>query len=266
MREIFVILVGLSVMVIGLSSCGDSGEDPTPVSSYIEIAEATTSQGVVVNNFYEKKSTATRERFTIIIDSVAQSEPVTVAYVLTGTVEPGTHIEPIDMEGTVVIPAGQLSATVNYDILTSNFSLGEQFNLSIRLTGVSGGNVRLNPAYASYTNVISISCSSSIPEGIYREITADMDVLVEKVEDNTFRISNLNFRYYEGPEYGTIPGEFTDRCGTIRLNGVEIEEKYGVAWVGNGTWDPDTQEFTLTVADNTFNPEYRVVMTFRYSP
>lgn len=260
------ILTLMLVYATLFNSCEESGGDVLTGSSFVVISEATTTRGVVVTNFYEQRNVPTNEKFTIYLDSIAHLEDIIVSYSLTTTGEIGKHIEPLDLQGTVVIPAGSRSAEVGYQILTDNFSFGEQINFTIRLNQVSGGNARINVAYATFTNVIGIACTSDIPEGTYVETTDNTEVKIEKIDKNLYAISSLNFRYYPGPEYGEIPGEFIDQCGLLILQGKVIEDKYEVAWTGRGEWNSELQQMSFTVSDATYNPDYKIDMVFQYVP
>jgi hypothetical protein len=189
-----------------------------------------------------------------------------VHYVISGTVEFGKHISPIEREGSIQIPAGEERAVVNYEIITANIQPSDNYAISIRIVSVEGDNAVISPGLSSFTNEIRIRCESSIPEGRFLETTAGEEVQVTKIDESTFHISNLNFRYYLGPAYGMIPGEFEDRCNVIHLLGTEISDKFRVAWIGNGSWDEENQTLSLTVSDQTFNPDYKVRMEFKFMP
>lgn len=261
LNKIIAIFVALPL----LTGCfDDPGTDVTFEGSFVEIDNATTSEGETVSNFYEQQAdgVATMETVTITLASATLNQSVTVNYEVSGSAVEGVHYNMLSSGGSVTIPAGEHSATIEYEVLTYNFSLEDSETLTFTITDAS---VELSQ-YTTFTNQIAIKCSSNIPEGTYLETgTGGMEVELVALGDGRYTLSQMNFRYYN-PAYADIPGTFNDVCNNLTLEGVPVPEAYGIAWVGSGSFDPGTNTLTFTVADATYNPDYTVDMTFVYQP
>lgn len=256
-------LVGLLL----LTGCfDDPGTDILWSETLVEIDQATTAAGSEVTNAYDQldEGVATPEVVTFNLASAPLNEPVTITFEIGGAAIPGVHYNMITPGNTVTIPAGENQVSIDYEILTYNISPEETIPLTFTITDVQGGNAELSN-YVEYTNVIRTLCPSTIPEGPYVETTAGETVELTRLNSNTYRLSQMNFRYYN-PGYADIPGEFTDVCSELTLLGVPVGAAYNIAWIGTGTWDEDTETLTFEVSDATYNPDYTASMAFRYDP
>ena len=259
----YILFLGLMVILTG---CFDeSGQDILWTESLVEIQEATTAAGAVVTNAYDQEDdgVATPASVRVNLASAALSESVTVTFEVGGDAIEGVHYNMITNGNTVTIPAGEFFAEIEYEILTYNITPDEQIPLTFTLTDATG-NVGLSN-YVTFTNNIRTLCPSEIPTGTYIETTAGDEVEVTRLGSATYRISQMNFRYYN-PGYAPIPGDFSDVCDELTLLGNPVPEAYGIAWIGSGTWDEDTQTMSFEVSDATYNPTYVAAMAFQYQP
>ena len=87
-----------------------------------------------------------------------------------------------------------------------------------------------------------------------------MPVELTKNADGSYTLSQMNFDYYN-PGYDPIPGTFVDICGELTLQGTPTNV-FGIAWIGSGSYDPDTGNLSFSVSDQTYNPDYVVDMVF----
>lgn len=253
-------------MLILLTGCFDeSGQEILWTESFVEIEEAATAAGAEVTNAYdqEDEGVATPTSVTIGLASATLSTPVTVTFEVGGDAIEGVHYNMITPGNTVTIPAGEHFAEIEYEILTYNISPEELIPLTFTITGATGADVSAN--YATYTNNIRTLCPSEIPLGTYVETTDNAEVELTRLGSNTYRLSQMNFRYYN-PGYADIPGDFSDVCDELTLLGNPVGAAYGIAWIGSGMWDEDTQTLTFEVSDATYNPDYVASMAFQYQP
>jgi hypothetical protein len=67
----------------------------------------------------------------------------------------------------------------------------------------------------------------------------------------------MNACYYVG-DYGDVFGEFSDVCDELTLAGVPNPDAFNIAWVGSGTFDPETNTLTFSTADQTYSAGFFV--------
>ncbi len=259
----------LGLLVI-LTGCFDeSGQEILWSESLVEIQEATTAAGAAVTNAYDQADdgVVTPASVQVNLASAALSSPVTVTFEVSGDAIEGVHYNMVTAGNTVTIPAGEFFAEIEYEILTYNITPDETIPLTFTITGVSGGNgnVSINENYDTFTNRIRTLCPSEIPTGTYIETTDNIEVQVTRLGANTYRVSQMNIRYYSG-DYGDVPGDFSDVCDELTLLGNPVADAFNIAWIGPGTWDEDTQTLSFEVADATYNPTYVSPMAFKYQP
>ncbi len=111
----------------------------------------------------------------------------------------------------------------------------------------------------SYT--ILVSCPTNIALGDY-QLKGGTDIVTLTYDGaGIYTLSNLNFNYYS-PSYGDINAKFLDVCNDLTLQGFSGNTPYGIAWVGEGSYNPDTGEISFNYADATYNPSYFAAATF----
>jgi hypothetical protein len=255
----------LGILVFLTGCFGDSGQDILWTESMVTIEEAGTAAGAAVTNAYDQQDEGvpTPTSVTIGLASATLNQPVTVTFEVGGSAIEGVHYNMITSGNTVTIPAGEHFAEIEYEILTYNITPDELIPLTFTITGATGAEVSAN--YATFTNNIRTLCPSEIPLGTYIETTDNAAVELTRLGSNTYRLSQMNFRYYD-PGYADIPGDFSDVCDQLTLLGNPVGAAYGIAWIGTGTWDEDTQILTFEVSDATYNPDYVASMAFQYQP
>ena len=161
----------------------------------------------------------------------------------------GVHYELLN--SAISIPAGSFGSTLPINVLLDGFNGDPEDvrTIVVNISNASGADVAINLQKLSLA--IAITCPSEIPEGTYTETGTGVgsDVTLTKTGDDTYMISQMNFDYYS-PTYDDVPGYFTDVCNSLTLNGVPTDV-FGIAWIGNGRYDPVTGNLSFTVYDAT---------------
>ena len=250
-------LLGVSLM-LALSGCfDDPGTDIVWDESIVEIAEATTAAGPNVQLTLEQEAdgVATDGSVTVNLASRELDQPVTVTYEVSGSAIEGVHYNLLGTGNTVTIPAGEFFAEIPFEVLTYNIPTDAPETLTITLTGAAGAQgVEVSANYATVNLTLRTLCTSAIPEGMYMETATSNggESVLTKIGSNVYRLSDMNWGYYSRG-YGAIFGEFTDVCDELTLAGVPGESNFGIAWIGTGSYDPDTNTLTFSGADGTYN-------------
>jgi autotransporter-associated beta strand protein len=102
----------------------------------------------------------TNGQFTVTQSAVSDTDTV-ITYQISGTATPG--VDYATLTGTVTIPAGQTSATINVPVLNDNIVEGTE-SVIATLTGVVGGNpsITLDPTPANTTATVDITDNDTV--------------------------------------------------------------------------------------------------------
>lgn len=182
-----------------------------------------------------------------------QNEAVPVTWRINqeaSTAIPGVHYNLLSEEN-LTIPAGENSTAVQFEVITDNFTLEDNFTIVLEI--VDAG-VPVSANYGTVVHEMTITCPSEIPLGTWRETTAGDEVQLTSLGTGKYQFDNFNFDYFSS-SYNPIAGQFVDVCNELTLYG---ESKYGIQWRGQGVYDPETQtiSFPEGVQDMTYGGGY----------
>jgi hypothetical protein len=169
-----------------------------------------------------------------------QNEAITVQWRINqeaSTAIEGVHYN-ILSDQNLAIPAGANSASVEFEVITDNFTLED--NLTIVFEIVEAG-VPVSTNYGTMVQTLSITCPSDIPLGTWRETTSEEEVELTSLGTGMYHFSNFNIDYYN-PNNNPIAGQFEDVCNELTLYG---DSRFGVEWRGEGFYEPETQTISF---------------------
>lgn len=227
--------------------------------------------------------TPTNGQFTVTLAAPSSTDTV-VTYAVSGTATPG--VDYANLSGTVTIPAGQTSATINVAVLNDNVVEGTE-SVIITLTGfgVPNAAVTLDPTPANQTATVDIT-DDDAATFIINNVTVNeadgtlvFDVTTDKALDIPITI-NVTFTdvtatgggvdYVSTPQAITfLPGQTSKQVSVAITddNSVEGSETFTAALstvtplggrsvdvsdTGTGTIvDDGTDEATFTISDAT---------------
>ncbi len=258
------IIEGQETVIVGLTSLG--AHDPkitlngTPanITATVDIADAETAIVSIIKTADGVESeTPTNGQFQVTQTAISPSDTV-IAYIVTGTAQPGAGNDYVTLSGTVTIPAGQTTATIDVTVLNDAF-IEPAETVIVTLTGITTGNpaVSLNLTPANLTATVSITDVESVSiaaildgaEGtsptngrfrVTQSATSPTDTVINYSIGGT-ALPGAGKDYL--PLFGTViipAGQLTADIDVTVLNDLELEglETVTVTLTGLGAHDP----------------------------
>ena len=252
-----------AISLVFLNGCfDDPGTNVLFDTSFVELDAATTTSGDRTY-LYERLNDGTTydAGFLVVFSGAANANGVNITFAIDTASTAIENVHYTVQATSVTIPAGEWSAELPLTILADNIEAGEKLSIIINITD---SDATINPNFSTATHIIQITCPSDIALGAYAETLtgtgAGVPVELTKNTDGSYTLSQMNFDYYN-PGYDPIPGTFVDICGELTLQGAPTDV-FGIAWIGSGSYDPDTGNLSFSVSDATYNPDYVVDMVF----
>lgn len=258
-NKIYIFLAMLVATLTTTACFDDQGYDTLYDGNQVEFNAANLPNGLTQS--YVRQNATQTDVLNLQINRVSTTgtAPITVNVEAdpTSTAVEGVHYR-LDSK-SITIGAGEFVANLPVTVLTGNINPSETPDLVLNMTSATGADVSAN--YGKITVKIRVICPSDLA-GTWKFANGNVTTIV-KVGTGSYRIANLNaMGGYYGQQF-TLAGNFRDNCNKLELFGDEPTN--GVAWRGNGVYDPATQTITFeSVTDVTYNPEYsvtNVVMT-----
>ncbi len=155
--------------------------------------------------------------------------------------------------GQLVIPSGSSVGEIQFEVLTENFDVGEQFSLIINITG---GDIAVSENQRSVTHTMEISCNSDIggtyssvmsgdfgdgsggAQAPYSNLNATV-TLSTTSEDGTYSIDDMSFGLYpQGYADPNLPtGRVQDLCS--RISDLGDTDRFGDPFTITGSVNAD---------------------------
>ncbi len=184
----------------------------------------------------------------------------------------GVHYNLIT-NGQFTIPSGSYFGEIEFEVLTENFDVGEQFELIINITG---GDLSVSENFKSITHTMEISCSSDLagtynsimdgntgdgsggPDQVYSGLPTQVILTADASQPGVYSIDDMSFGLYPIGYNDIAPmGRIQDLCGQISDLG--DRDRYGDPFTISGT---DNGDGTITISwSNTFGDVGTGVLT-----
>lgn len=213
------------VMLIIAASCYDeAGTDILFDQSLVEIQEATTSAGLVVNKAYARLNDGIAKKDSLRVNLVGaqKNSAISVEYAIdaTSTAVAGVHYNLISTT-SIDIPANSSFGYIYYEVLADNIEPGETWTLKISLASASSG-VELNENYKTFTRGIQTLCPFARPNFLGNYSTLE-------------------------PGYGTYTNVVTADPDVARPNSVLINNFWDFGGVVRYDFSPNSTSPTVTL-------------------
>ncbi|GAB7257079.1 hypothetical protein [Polaribacter sp. OB-PA-B3] len=128
---------------------------------------------------------------------------------------------------SIVIPAGEFTATASITGVYENVPLSGSVDLVLNITGIEGQEATIGNG--TLTVSLERFCPSDLEGEYYFSDGNGADVTVTRVSEGNYTVSRDN---YFGAAYAF---EINDRCNMISVTGSVIESSFGIPTSGEGT-------------------------------